>query len=220
MKHRFPIFALALALALGAQAAMVESSKPSIIEIVYRNIAPGIRADSFGAKPKTIYIGGETYARLEEEPNSKQHIHGLLITNGSNIWMINLFARRGLHMIDPGPAFVTHHNILGLDAAKEFSTLEFGKELDFFRNRHATPVEAKVIEGQSCDGSEYRQAPYRVVLYLRTDTQAPFQLDIFKDNTAPCSVRYLSYETGTAFDAGLFQPPADVTMTEVKSGSR
>jgi hypothetical protein len=213
-------YLLLFSLALGVQAAMVESSKPPVIKIVYRNMAPSIPADSFGAKPKTIYIGGETYARLEEEPDPERHIHGLLITSGPNIWMINLFGRHGRHLVDPGPTFVTHHNILGLEAIKELSTLEFGKELDFFKNPHARPVEAKVIEGQDCDGSEYRRPPYRLVLYIRKDTHAPFQLDIFKDRTRPYSVRYLTYETGIPFDAALFRPPPDIPMTELKAGSR
>jgi len=213
-------YLLIFALALGAHAAMVESNKPRLIKIVYRHMASEIPADSWAVQPRTLYIGGGTYSRLEEAPDPEQHIHGLIITSEPDVWMINLFGRRGQHIIDPGPTFVTHHNIMGAEAPKELWALEFGKEVEFLQNHHAAPAEAKVIEGQQCDASEYGLAPYRIVLYVRSDTHTPFQLDIFKDDSAYSSVRYLSYETGIAFDAALFRPPADVTMTEAKGGSR
>jgi hypothetical protein len=214
MKQSLLIFALATI----TQAALADSPKPPIIKIVYRLMAPKLPADSWGVKPKTLYIGGDTYSRLEEAADPEQRIHGLIITSEPDLWMINLFGRRGQHIVDPGPTFVTHHNILGMDAPKEFSALEFGKELDFFKIHHATPGEAKVIDQQHCDALEFGQASYRVVLYVRSDTYTPYQLDIFKDDKPQYSLRYQSYETGIPFDAALFQPPPDISITEAKGG--
>jgi hypothetical protein len=215
MKHNL----LTLVLALVAQVALADAPKPPMVKIVYRTMAPEVPADSFGAKPKTVYIAGDTYSRLEEEPDPEQHIHGLIITSEPDCWMINLFGRRGQHIVDPGPTFVTHQMILfDREAPEEFSRFEFGNELEFFNKHYAAPLEAKVIDGQRCDASEYRQSPYRIVLYVRPDTHTPFQIDIFKDNKIKFSVRYLSYETGIPYIAALFQPPPDVAMTEGKPG--
>ena len=179
-----------------------------------RNISPKIPADSFGAKTKILYIAGTTYSRTEEQPDPPAGIHGLIVCAEPDIWMVNLIPRSGQHIVDPGPTFITHHNILDRDAPKEFSTLEFGKEIEFFRSRHSMPLETQSVDGQRCEASEFKHASYRVVLFIRADTHKPFHLDVFRDGKAFFSIRYLSYQTDLPFDPTLFKPPANVTITE------
>lgn len=190
--------------------------KPPMTRIEYRNISPKIQPDSFAAKPKILYIAGTTYSRTEEQPDPPLGIHGLIVVAEPHIWMVNLIPRVAQHIVDPGPTFNTHHNILEPNAPKEFSTFEFGKEVEFFQNHHATPIEPQSLDGQRCEASEFRHANYRIVLFTKAETQQPFHLDIFRDDEPYFSIRYLRYETNLSFASELFKPPTDVKIVEVK----
>ncbi len=213
MKRNFVICVLGLV----AQAGMAGSPMPPVIKIVHRYIWPDASAQAFATKPKTLYIGGVKYARVEEEPDPERHIHGLTICSEPDIWMINLDGRRGQHIADPGPTYVTHHPIIGRDAPGDLQTLEFGKELDFFQRHGVNVLEPRIIDGSRHEASEFTQAGYRVVLCLRSDNRLPFQLDVFKGGKTAFSIRYLSYDTNVPFNATLFKPPSGITMTEVSS---
>lgn len=193
-----------------------DDSKPPMTRIEHRYISPGIPADSFGAKPKILYIAGTTYSRTEEQPDLPLGIHGLIICAEPDIWMVNLIPRVAQHIVDPGPTFVTHHNILDRDAPKEFSTLEFGKEVQFFSTHRAKPLTPQSLDGERCEVSEFRHEAYRIVLFVRADTHKPFHLDVFRDDKPFFSIRYLSYQTDIPFDANLFKPPAGVTIQEAE----
>ena len=202
-------------LAYVAQLSAAEPAPP-MTRIEYRGISPKTPADSFGAKPKILYIAGTTYSRTEEQPDPAEGIHGLIVIAEPDVWMVNLIPRTAQHIVDPGPTFITHHNILDRNAPKDFSTLEFGKEIEFFQSHHATPLEAQSLDGQRCDVSEFKHASYRIVLFVRADSHKPFHLDVFRDEKAFFSIRYLSYQTELPFDPALFKPPAGVTITEAK----
>ncbi|MES2507049.1 MAG: hypothetical protein V4599_10110 [Verrucomicrobiota bacterium] len=190
--------------------------EPAMKRIEYRHIVPGMSGDAFGAKPKVLYVAGTTYSRTEELPDPAQGIHGLIIISEPDVWMVNLLSRQGRHMVDPGPTFVVHHNILDRSAPEVFSSLELGKEVEFFRTQKAAPLEAQTVEGKPCLVSEFRHGDYRLVLFVQKQGGEPVHLDIFKEGKSLASVRYLSYQTGLPFDASLFVPPAGVTIREAK----
>ncbi|QIF02390.1 hypothetical protein [Roseimicrobium sp. ORNL1] len=191
-------------------------SKPPLTRIEYRSISPKIQPDSFAAKPKILYIGGTTYSRMEEQADPLLGIHGLIVVAEPDIWMVNLIPRVAQHIVDPGPTFNTHHNILDRNAPEEFSTLEFGKEVEFFRSHQAASLTPQSLDGQRCDASEFRHADYRIVLFTRADTQKPFHLDVFRDDKPYFSIRYLTYERDLPFDPELFKPPTGVKIVEGK----
>ena len=164
--------------------------------------------------PKTLYLAGDTYARVEEEADPAQRIHGLMICSEPDIWMINLMGRQGQHIVDPGPTFTTHSPVLPQDAPGDLASLEIGKEVAFFESRHAARLEPQTVAGQSCEVSEFKEANYRVVLNVDAATHKPFRLDVFKDGKPDFSIRYVSYEIDLPFDPVLFRPPADVTLTD------
>jgi hypothetical protein len=114
MNRFLPIF---LGLLL-SNAAFAGPTRPSVIKIVSRFISPQIPPDSFAAKPKAVYIAGDSYARVEEEPDAARGIHGLIIISEPDSWMINLLDHSGRHMVDPGPTFIIHHNILGRESSQ------------------------------------------------------------------------------------------------------
>jgi len=206
---------LLIFLACAAQLPAAEP-KPLMTRIECRKISPKIPADSFGAKPTILYIAGTTYSRTEEQPDLPAGIHGLIVCAEPDIWMVNLIPRAAQHIVDPGPTFIIYHNILDRKAPKEFSSLEFGKEIEFFRSNHATPLEAQSLDGQRCEVSEFKHESYRIVIFVSADTHKPFHLDVFRDDKAFFSIRYLSYQTELPFEPALFKPPAGITITEAK----
>jgi len=197
-------------------AAFADASNPPMTKIVFRRISPEIATESFAAKPKTLFIAGETHTRIEEEPDPSRGIHGLGITAERDTWMINLFNRHGQHMVDSGPTFVVHFNILPRKAPEVFAGLEYGKEVQFFRAHRAVSLGVQEIEGQRCDVSEFKEGDYRLLLYASAVTRKPFRMDIYRAGKFDFAVRYLSYETDLPFDARLFKPPEGVAISEVQ----
>jgi len=49
-------------------------------KIVFRRADPSVAPDSADAKPRTIYIAGEKYTRVESEPDPVKHTHMLIVT--------------------------------------------------------------------------------------------------------------------------------------------
>jgi hypothetical protein len=189
---------------------------PPMTRIVSRFLVPEIQPGSFASKPRTLYIAGTSYSRTEEEPDPEQGIHGLLIANEPNVWMINLFDHAGRHIVDPGPTYIVHHRILEQEAPKEFDPLEFGKEVAFFRAHQTASPPEREIDGVRCDASAFNKAPYRIVLYTRSDTHVPWQLEVYKDGKFSFGIRYLSYETNLPFQSDLFHPPSGIRLKEAK----
>jgi hypothetical protein len=205
---------LALLASTISSIALADSAKPPVTRIVFRAITPQLSPNSFAAKPKTIYIAGESYARTEEEPDPARGIHGLMVITEPDIWMINLLDRTGRHMVDPGPTFVVHHEILKRGAPKEFAQLEFGREVAFFLANKATSLGSRELDQQRCEASEFKSNIYRIVLYTIAGTHIPFQLEVYEDEKLDFTVRYVSYQTNLPFDASLFKPPSGITFTE------
>jgi hypothetical protein len=104
--------------------------------------APDVVAGSFSAKPKLIYRAGARYCRLEEAQDTENKIHGLLIVNEPDVWMVNLYDKSAQHMVDPGPTFNCRLPIFGSVDSKDeagmlYQDLQFGSELKFFKKMGA-----------------------------------------------------------------------------------
>ncbi|HEV7406203.1 MAG TPA: hypothetical protein VGO11_24865 [Chthoniobacteraceae bacterium] len=192
----------------------VAEPKPPMIRIEYRVLSSEIAADSFAAKPRVLYIAGTTFSRTEEQPDPALGIHGLIVCAEPDLWMINLIPRTAQHIVDPGPTFIVHNNILDRKAPKEFATFEFGKEVEFFWSHHADPLQPRSLDGQRCEVSDLTHEKYRIVLFVRPDTKKPFHLDVFQNDKALFSVRYLNYQTDLPFEPELFKPPPGLTISE------
>src|SRR6202022_269103 len=94
---------------------------------------------SFLAQGKTMWRAGTKYARIEEAPDTANGIHGLLIVNEPDAWMINLFEKSGRHMVDPGPTFNPRLPVFDATtgASPKVMELEFGREFEFFTKNNA-----------------------------------------------------------------------------------
>ena len=84
-----------------------------MVKVVFREVTPGIDRGSFAAKPKTLYRLGSKYGRTEEALDSALKIHGLIIVDEPDVWMINLVTRTGQHIVDTGEPYHFHAPIVG-----------------------------------------------------------------------------------------------------------
>lgn len=132
------------------------------MEVVLQS--PDAPTGSFAAKPKTMYRAGSRYCRTEEAPDPEREIHGLLIINEPDYWIVNLMTKTGGHGVDTGPAFNCRMPIfpdtLGFD-------LEFGHELDYFKNRGVIPKPGPVLQGKETEAYKIDLGDTSLALRLR-----------------------------------------------------
>src|SRR5271154_3426713 len=91
---------LAAALSTFGSTVSAGTTNETMTKMVVRTSAPDVPPDSFAAKPKTIWRVGRKYGRIEEVPDPILGIHGLLICNEPDAWMINLVDKSGKHIVD------------------------------------------------------------------------------------------------------------------------
>jgi hypothetical protein len=205
---------LFVALGLGASA---HAAEPPMTKIVARMITASVVGDPIPAKPRTIYVAGEKYARLEEEPDAAGGGHKLIVTNEPDCWIINLVDKTGQHTVDPGPTFVFRSPIFWTtngQPERDFEDLEFGAEMRFFGEGRARELKPRDIDGRKCKVLSIKTGPHEAILFLDPKTEKPFHIDLIKFDRLVSSVRYLSYETNLPFDASLFQPPPGIQITQ------
>jgi hypothetical protein len=82
---------------LVASLAMAQDAPKTMNRITVQLDGPEIPQDSFARKPKTIYRAGSRYCRVEEAADPEHNIHGLLILNEPNAWMVNLATKTAPH---------------------------------------------------------------------------------------------------------------------------
>ncbi|MBI1355546.1 MAG: hypothetical protein GC160_14475 [Acidobacteria bacterium] len=115
--------------------------------------SPDVPKDSFAAQPKRMFRAGNKYCRTEEAPDTENGIHGLLIANEPDVWMVNRLDETAKHIVDPGPTFNCRMPILGShirsqeDFEKPLLQLEFGRELAFFKAVGAEQSEGPLLTG-------------------------------------------------------------------------
>lgn len=139
--------ALAIAIIfLTLQQVCVSSDAPAkMTHVIIQMSGTDIPEDSFFTKPKTFWRASNGYCRSAEEPDPANGIHGRLIINEPDAWLVNLADGTAKHIVDHGPTFNCRLPIFALDEAMvkgKVGELEIGRELDFF---HANG--AKVVDG-------------------------------------------------------------------------
>src|ERR1700733_11064825 len=70
-----------------------EQPPESMTKLSVRLQSPQIPEESFAAKPKIMYRAGNGYCRTEELPDTEHGVHGLMIINEPDVWMVNLLAK-------------------------------------------------------------------------------------------------------------------------------
>ena len=185
-------------------------------KITTRLIEPAPSLGSFPAQPKTIWRAGTKYARIAEAPDPQHKIHGLVIVNEPDVWMINLFDKSGRHMVDPGPTFNAHLPIFEAapGAKTKVAEVEFGRELEFFTKNKAKRSAGEAISGRPTERYEVTIGDTRFVLWTDTQLKKPLRVSCIQGNQTQ-TIEYLVYEE-LKFDPSLFQPPAGIAIQDSK----
>ena len=201
--------------------AAVRSEEPTMTKLVTRLSGPKIPADSFAAKPVTFYLAVELYGRVEEEVDREHGVHPLFINSAPDTWIVNLANKTAQHVVDRQPPFSFHAPILFVPKAKdrpeantEFKGLNFGTEVQFFREQGARDLEQRKVDGKECNAFSVTKGSIEVTLFVDSVTNQPSQLDIIKDGKLDRSYRYLEYKTNLPFQKSLFEPPAGVKVKD------
>ncbi len=102
--------------------------------LVYHYVSPKVKPGTFQAQPRVVYRADRYHLRIEEPPDEEQRIHGIIICNNRDSWMINLFDRSAIHIRDDGPTFESHDPIVsGLPHNDPAWQFEMARELEFMR---------------------------------------------------------------------------------------
>jgi hypothetical protein len=191
----------------------------TMTKVVFRQEAPDLALDSYAAKPKTLYEWGKTKGRVEETPDAANQLTGLIIANGKDGWMINLWNHTGRHFIDPGPTYNFYVPIVPQekpDVPSPVHDFQIGHEPAFMKDRKVSPT--KVTKGgRSLLLYECTQDDYILQLYVDSTSGVPTESDVLKRGRFILRLIYSDYETGLPADPSIFQAPPHVKISESKS---
>jgi hypothetical protein len=192
-----------------------ESSSKMIHAIVQMS-GTDIPPDSFFTKPKTFWRSDSKYCRVDEEPDADKGIHGRLVVNEPDAWLINLADNTAKHVLDPGPTFHCRQPVFAMDEAMakgKIGELEIGSELNFFHSHGATLVDGpKLLFKANYYELEIGDSVLRLV--ERADIHAPIMIRLLRGDKE-YKARYLLWEE-LPFKADLFAKPTGVTIEDAK----
>jgi len=184
--------------------------------IVFHQAGPDIDPASFAARPKTIYQWGAEKGRVEEATDPEHQLTGLLIVDGADAWMLNLYAQTGNHVIDPGPTHNFYVPIVpptGAHAKPPVSDFLIGHELEFMQHHQAQPV-ATQRDDKAAQFYQCEAEGYTLQLYVDATTRLPVESDVLKDGKVITRLIYDDYEPALPADPSLFRPPAGLLISD------
>jgi len=175
-----------------------------------------IPSDSFPAKPKTIWRASNRYCRVDEEPDPENGIHGRIVMNEPDAWLINLQDNTAQHIVDPGPTFNCRLPVFAFSQEvlkTKVGQLEFGRELEFFQSNGAKRVVGPKL---SFEVNYYELEIEGAMLKLveRADIHAPLMVGIVLGDKS-WMVKYLLWDDQVPFQATLFDKPTGANIKEL-----
>ncbi len=189
----------------------------TMTKIVVRLTGPRIKPGSFAALPRTMYSSPPHYARVEDPPDAKQHVHKLTIIAEPDAYSLNLIDRQGTHAIDQGGPNDLHLPVvLPFDPnhqLPELDNLEFGHELYFFKQAGAIRRPGPVINGKPTDEYVLDTANGPASLVVRSQSETPVFLT-WRTKDGTYKYEYITYQV-LPFDPKLFAKPLGVRVKEI-----
>ena len=183
-------------------------------KITTRNITPGIERESFAALPITLYRVGDKYARIQEEPDPAMKIHGLIIVNEPDVWMINLWNKTGKHIVDTEDDSTFHAPIIPDEKEREkLGEFEFGHELEFMKNNNAQISQIK-IEQKDYDLYSLDIEGVKIELIVEKEKQVPHIVRVFEREQLIHALAYDEYKADLKPDLRLFDSPENIRIFE------
>ena len=199
-----------LLLASFAIGALAASDKMLFVE--YRVASADLPASSPEAQPRKVWRLGRELLRFEDVPNPQTRVHGLIIVNSPDIWIIDRNKNQGQHAIDPGPSYGVHFPMFPREQSEKLKQLEFGSELKFFQDNGAKEVASQTVDGIKCKLYRMELDERQLTLFLKPDN-LPLQIEV-QSASVKYALRFLRYEPDQKPDMGLFKVPSDVKIVE------
>lgn len=185
-------------------------SGQKMTKIVTRNISAGIDKNSFAAQPVTSYKAGAEFARVEEMPDPANKIHGLMIFDTPECWMINLWDKTGRYILDHEPNSRLHMPIVPIeDKTRKINEFEYGNEIDFLRKNSA---QKNLIERNGKQLDKYLLDVNGYKIELIADKDVPQSLTVMKESNEVISIAYDEYRRDLDPNMGLFEVPYEVEI--------
>ena len=168
-----------------------------------------------------MYRAGAGYRRVEENPDLENGIHGLLIINEPDSWLINRLTKIARHMVDPGPTFNCRMPIFvngediksAADADKPIAQLEFGHELEYFRARSGAPTPGPVLQGKTTMAYTVQIGNTQLFLFTGGDPEVP--VAVVRKNDKTREIFWYGEYVQLPFDPKLFAKPEGAKIEEV-----
>ena len=201
--------------------ALGQQPPKTMTRLTVRLQRPDIPEESFAAKPKTMYRAGNDYCRTEELPDPEHGIHGLMIVNEPDMWMVNLFGKTARHYVDSGPTFNCHLPIFRGEQANSAADmkgalleLEFGQEMLYFKAKGSIPRQGPVLRDKPTSVYTSETGDSQLSLFTTGTPERPWAVARQQGNSREI-FWYGTYEQ-LPFDPKLFAKPSDVKIEEAK----
>jgi hypothetical protein len=204
---------------VGAQTSAKDQPE-SMTRIVVRLTGPHIKPGSIAAMPKTIYEAAPHFARIEDPPDARQRQQKLIVVAEPDAYSANLIDKTGTHVRDAGGddrndlhlpivlPFDPKHRLGVLDG------IEFGSEVDFFKQAGATKSAGPVINGKPTDAYDLKTPGGVAKLVTRGGSDVPVTLTWPADD-GQYRYEYIEY-TDQPFDLKLFTKPEGIRFRDVQ----
>ncbi len=182
-----------------------------------RVTGPGITAGSYAALPKLIYRAGPKYARMEDAPHAKAGFQKLTIIAEPDAYSVDLISRTGSHAIDQGGPNDLHlPMVMPFDPRHHLGVidgLEFGAELQFFKDAGAAKLPGPIVNSQPTDLYRLNVAGARADLITRQGVNRPIFVS-WRSKDGAYKYEYSVYED-VPFDEKLFTRPSGIKFREI-----
>src|SRR5437764_14328374 len=99
------LWVVAMLLPMLAEVGICAEPPGKMIHAIVQMSGSDIPPDSFFNKPKVFWRASNRFCRVDEEPDPERGIHGTLLVNEPDAWLINLADNTAKHMLDPGPTY-------------------------------------------------------------------------------------------------------------------
>lgn len=179
-------------------------------KIIFRNITPGVDKDSYEAQPVTVYLYGDHYIRVEEQPDTLQGLHGLMIVRNSESWSINLMDNTANHYVADSDLYNMNIPLIPQTVNDErFEGLDYGRELTFFSS---ATISQDMINDISVQHYDMIKDGIRFELLCKKDPVKPYILRISAGGQPMYQYMFEQYMDDLPVDMTLFEIPANVKV--------
>jgi hypothetical protein len=207
---------LAIALALIPGIGVCADTPSTMIHAIVQMSGTDFPAGSFAAKPKIFWRASSQFCRIEEELDPAHGIHGVMVINEPDVWLINLADETAKHIVDPGPTFNCKMPIFAFSAEMtkgKLGELEIGHEIEFFHTNGAQLIEGPKLEFEA-NYYELKVGDSILRLVERVDKHVPILIGLVLGDKQ-YSARYLLWGE-VPFKVDIFAKPTGVKIEETK----